>query len=61
MPSYDYRCAGGHQFEVRHGINQSGPRRCPTCGKTVKRLISPPAVHAHWETGHAREHRGRGY
>ncbi len=45
MPLYDYRCANGHQFEVRHGFDDPAPA-CPVCGATeVQRLItSAPGV-----------------
>ena len=45
MPLYDYRCANGHDFEARHGFNDSTPA-CPVCGEaTVQRLITTaPAV-----------------
>ena len=40
MPLYDYRCANGHEFEARHGFNDSVPP-CPVCGETqVQRLIT---------------------
>jgi putative FmdB family regulatory protein len=62
MPAYDYRCtACNHQFEVRHGITQAGPTKCPACGKKVKRMLSAAAIHCRYAAGHAREHRGRGY
>ena len=48
MPIYDYLCSNcRHLTEVIHGINDSGPRFCPSCGAegTMKKALSTPAVH----------------
>ncbi|MCK6579139.1 MAG: zinc ribbon domain-containing protein [Anaerolineae bacterium] len=40
MPLYDYRCASGHAFEARHGMNAAAPA-CPVCGAAqVQRVIT---------------------
>ena len=32
MPTYVYRCRKcGHEFELFHGIKETGPKRCPKC------------------------------
>jgi len=38
MPTYEYRCRKGHQFEVFHGIRDESPRRCPRCGSRAQRV-----------------------
>lgn len=38
MPTYEYRCRKGHQFEVFHGIRDDSPRRCPRCGTRAHRV-----------------------
>jgi putative FmdB family regulatory protein len=38
MPTYEYRCRKGHQFEVFHGIRDETPRRCPRCGSRAHRV-----------------------
>ena len=48
MPIYDYLCSNcRHLTEVIHGINDAGPRFCPSCGKegTMKKMLSTPTVH----------------
>lgn len=48
MPIYDYLCANcRHLTEVIHGINDAGPRFCPSCGTegSMKKVLSTPAVH----------------
>ena len=48
MPIYDYLCSNcRHLTEVIHGINDDGPRFCPSCGAegTMKKALSTPTVH----------------
>ena len=46
MPIYDYACTVcGRVVEVVHGINGQGPATCETCGGSMKKLMSSPAVH----------------
>jgi putative FmdB family regulatory protein len=46
MPIYDYVCtACGRRDEVWHGINESGPDTCGTCGGRMRKALSPPAIH----------------
>ena len=41
MPQYEYRCALGHSFDLRRGIDQrDDPAHCPQCGGQGLRLIS---------------------
>jgi putative FmdB family regulatory protein len=47
VPIYDYGCgACGRVTEVIHGINDTGPRFCPSCGAegTMRKALSAPAV-----------------
>jgi putative FmdB family regulatory protein len=63
MAFYDYRCdACGYVFEVQHGMNDPGPKKCPECGKRkIHKVIGKPAYHNHYSPMHPRAHRGRGY
>jgi len=41
MPTYEYRCPEGHQFEVVQRITERRPRtRCPVCGRIAVRQLS---------------------
>lgn len=44
MPVYEYRCRGGHQYEMTQGFDAPTHQPCPTCGSKAKRMISLPAV-----------------
>jgi putative FmdB family regulatory protein len=44
MPTYEYECRScGHTFEAFQSIKDRPLRRCPACGKGVKRLIGTGA------------------
>jgi putative FmdB family regulatory protein len=44
MPTYEYRCDGcGHAFERQQKMSDPPVKRCPECGKPVRRLISAVA------------------
>jgi putative FmdB family regulatory protein len=48
VPIYDYLCSNcRHLTEVIHGINDDGPRFCPSCGAegTMRKVLSKPTVH----------------
>ena len=48
MPIYDYICSScKHRVEVIHGINDAGPRFCPSCGLegTMRKALVSPAIH----------------
>lgn len=46
MPLYDYRCKECDRVvEVMHGIHESGPETCETCGGAMRKLLSTPAIH----------------
>lgn len=40
MPTYEYRCPAGHDFEKFHGMNDRTRVKCPECGKVARRKIS---------------------
>jgi putative FmdB family regulatory protein len=40
MPTYDYQCTAGHNFEKIHKMSESPRVKCPTCGKPAVRQIS---------------------
>ena len=40
MPTYEYKCGScNHLFEVFQPMTEAPKRRCPKCGKSVKRLL----------------------
>ena len=44
MPTYEYRCPLGHEFEKLQKMSSSGRVKCPVCGKVASRLISGGAA-----------------
>jgi len=40
MPTYEYVCPAGHEFEKFQKMSDSPRVRCPTCGKPATRKIS---------------------
>jgi putative FmdB family regulatory protein len=40
MPTYEYQCAKGHQFEVFQRISDKPKAKCPVCGAKATRVIS---------------------
>jgi putative FmdB family regulatory protein len=40
MPTYEYRCAEGHEFERFQRISDRPVGKCPTCGARAVRKIS---------------------
>ncbi len=40
MPTYEYQCPAGHQFEKFQRITEKPRTKCPTCGKVAIRKIS---------------------
>ena len=46
MPIYEWRCGGGHLFEVFAGTGASkSVLRCPQCGTKSTRVVSTFAIH----------------
>ena len=44
MPTYEYRCTNGHQYETREGFDAPARQDCPTCGAQAKRMLFPPPI-----------------
>jgi putative FmdB family regulatory protein len=43
MPTYEYRCPNGHEFELFQRMSDPPEAECPECGATAERLLSPGA------------------
>jgi putative FmdB family regulatory protein len=45
MPTYDYRCANGHEWEASRPMDdRDGPSACPECCEIGKRVFKTPPV-----------------
>ena len=44
MPTYEYFCPNGHEFEKVQKMSGKPTAKCPTCGKTAARRISGGAA-----------------
>lgn len=40
MPTYEYRCPKGHEFEVFQRMSDEPVAACPECGANAERLLS---------------------
>jgi putative FmdB family regulatory protein len=40
MPTYEYRCPKGHEFEVVQRITDRARAKCPRCGMVAERQMS---------------------
>jgi putative FmdB family regulatory protein len=40
MPTYEYQCPEGHQFELFQKMSEKPRAKCPMCGKPAMRKIS---------------------
>jgi putative FmdB family regulatory protein len=40
MPTYEYQCPEGHEFELFQKMAEKPRAKCPVCGKTATRQIS---------------------
>jgi len=45
MPTYEYRCEEGHEFEVVQRMIEDPVSSCEVCGRPVQRVFRPVAVH----------------
>ncbi|MDP1853520.1 MAG: zinc ribbon domain-containing protein [Candidatus Omnitrophota bacterium] len=63
MPTYEYECLKcSHKFEASQGITAPPLKKCPLCGKAVKRLISAGAGIIFKGSGfYATDYRSKGY
>ena len=44
MPTYDYRCLSGHQYEKKQPFGSPAQHPCEECGEEAQRLLSVPAL-----------------
>ncbi len=44
MPTYEYRCAAGHQYEKREGFDAPAKQKCQKCAKQASRMLFAPPV-----------------
>ncbi|HHF52075.1 MAG: zinc ribbon domain-containing protein [Candidatus Aminicenantes bacterium] len=45
MPLYEYECTRCHKtIEKIQKVGDQGPKKCPYCGGTLKKLLSTPAL-----------------
>ncbi|HXJ67518.1 MAG TPA: FmdB family zinc ribbon protein [Verrucomicrobiae bacterium] len=62
MPTYVYRCANGHTFELFHGISDESPKRCPECGSEGQRVPAGGAGFLFKGSGfYVTDYRSKGY
>ena len=40
MPTYEYRCPKGHEFELFQRMSDEPAADCPECGEAAERLLS---------------------
>jgi putative FmdB family regulatory protein len=40
MPTYEYQCPEGHEFELFQKMSEKPRAKCPVCGKAATRQIS---------------------
>ena len=40
MPTYEFKCPSGHEFEKIEKMSFKGTTKCPKCGKRARRVIS---------------------
>ena len=43
MPTYEYRCPKGHEFDLFQRMSDEPRAACPECGKSAERLMSAGA------------------
>ena len=43
MPTYEYRCPEGHEFELFQRMSDEPGAECPACGRRAERLLSAGA------------------
>jgi len=62
MPTYVYRCANGHTFELFHGISDESPKLCPECGSEGQRVPAGGAGFLFKGSGfYSTDYRSKGY
>lgn len=59
MPTYDYRCEGGHRYEKRESFGAPAQQPCERCGKPAQRVLTAPTVVFKGSGWYKTESRGR--
>jgi putative FmdB family regulatory protein len=46
VPRYDYRCEGGHKYELQQPFGSPTEHECQKCGKPARRVVTvaPPLI-----------------
>lgn len=44
MPTYEYRCTAGHQYEKRESFDAPAKQKCERCRRQAARLLSAPPI-----------------
>ena len=44
MPTYEYKCANGHVFELKQSFSDKAIDKCPECKASAKRVIHAASV-----------------
>jgi putative FmdB family regulatory protein len=60
MPTYEYRCENGHEFEVIQSMSDDPVTTCPECGAPVERVFHPVAVHFKGSGFYSTDYAGKG-
>lgn len=62
MPTYEYRCPKGHEFEKFQRMSEPPVATCPECGTGAERLLSPGVGLLFKGSGfYITDYRGEGY
>jgi putative FmdB family regulatory protein len=61
MPLYEYQCdACGFRFEVIQRFSDPPVQSCRSCGGTVRKLLSPPAIQFKGSGWYVTDYAGKG-
>jgi putative FmdB family regulatory protein len=44
VPTYAYRCAKGHRYDLKEPFGSPSEHKCQKCGALAKRQLSVPAL-----------------
>jgi len=44
LPTYGYRCANHHEFEIFQSMSDDAIASCPECGERARRLFYPTGI-----------------
>ncbi len=49
MPSYEFECqnmiCATRNFTIKHGYNEAHPTICPSCGNSIRQMLTPIPSH----------------